>query len=1069
MKKYIFLILVAVGALFLVQYYVDKTSAEMVTFQIKPTRCRPISLSENVDVVRSGSTGRGCTFSITLTAKGEWVNTGGYYDTPPYAWGGDHFYTINEKAGYIDPDTGLPDNTVRNRDYSFTCSNPTYSIGSLPSYITLTSTENVSGSGTDIAPGKKYTFQVASNAPTNTSFNIGTSYQATCNMISQQDGQLQPVIETNSASQNPGCEDRTSPININPRGTSNNYSVTISSTSCGSPTATPTPTDYPKCPPDVDSGWAECRYGQSTYNLSSCRSKAENYKGVSGPSGGTDRDWYGWAISAPKPLSCGTTCGVAPSYCIVTNTPTPTRTPTPVGPTSTPTRTPTPTTPAACMKTCNGNEDCSSGYTCYGTSNNTNICVLSTANIASCTNNPNSTVCCTPYTPTATPTPTIMVPAACGSSCTVHPGNSLLDCGTNDLTCTGSVSNGHCAILNSGAIANCTMNPSYANCCTPIAQPTSPPAATPTPFHLGCSATSCVSFPGAGSNTCFQAGRSCTQGLSTVCPSTCGSSTISQTCVCAGPCCPGSCSNGLTCGQTSTVTCCNSSAPVSPTNLSVKQPDGGTTIHTRFVTISWNFPSGGTGCGTPWGFNCSGNSTGFSLKIYNSSNLTTPIINKTNLSGSTTSYTTTASDGPLTSNTSYYVEVCATNYTSTCINTTFNKTAYPVGVVTGNIGEYDAQSSTPFTTNGSSGTSVAFTYTPGASSGISTSCSKSTGGTPPVNLSYSCNITLDNVNNDPDPTQNFTLGAVGYNNVLYSGICFQNGGNCITPTTIGMDFDLNGGSNTNINMPVYFSINSGLTYYKIKNGSLQTHNSASSAPLFPVSTLLFDNTGDDYNTTGNYVIIGDNAASHNGTGLVLFNNAIPLGGALASEKSVPPYPPGKNWTSEGYTPITTFNSQRFLEYVRTRKEYQTINNLNQLSSEKINVWNSGSLTITNTADFNNKNIVLIVDGTITLAVNTFIPTAASTALIADTINFTGSGQTVSEAHGIFVANTLNLGSSTQPLKVVGNLSSTQNSVSLQRIRTDNRKPSLFIVFDIDPYVTMLSQLSTALYEWKQLQ
>ena len=215
--------------------------------------------------------------------------------------------------------------------------------------------------------------------------------------------------------------------------------------------------------------------------------------------------------------------------------------------------------------------------------------------------------------------------------------------------------------------------------------------------------------------------------------------------------------------------------------------------------------------------------------------------------------------------------------------------------------------------------------------------------------------------------------------------------------------------------------------------------------------------------------MGDKPASHTGAGLVLFNTTLSLGNALASEKSIPPNTPGKNWTNENYAPVTSFNSQRFLEYVRTRKEYQTVSGLNALASDKINVWQTGSLTITNDTDFNNKKVVLIVDGTVTFALTTFNPSSASVAIIADTINFSGGGQVVQEAHGIFIGNTVNLGPAAQPIKIVGNIASIEDSVSLSRVLADNRKPSLFIVFDINPYINLLSQLSTALYEWKQLQ
>ncbi len=100
------------------------------------------------------------------------------------------------------------------------------------------------------------------------------------------------------------------------------------------PTATPTDSPItPICHPDKDSGWAECRYGQSTYNTQACRNKAAAYKGVAGPAGGDDTAWFEWSMNPPEPMSCGTACGIAPSYCIDPNRPT--STPAPNAPTAT--------------------------------------------------------------------------------------------------------------------------------------------------------------------------------------------------------------------------------------------------------------------------------------------------------------------------------------------------------------------------------------------------------------------------------------------------------------------------------------------------------------------------------------------------------------------------------------------------------------------------------------------------------------------------------------------------------------------------------------------------------------
>ena len=99
---------------------------------------------------------------------------------------------------------------------------------------------------------------------------------------------------------------------------------------------------YPKCAPDgPESGWPECRYGQPTHNTQACRTRAENWKGVDGPHGQGDAAWFTWAQDPPKPLSCGTACGLAPSFCIVNNSPTPQPSHTPV-PSNTPKPTATP-------------------------------------------------------------------------------------------------------------------------------------------------------------------------------------------------------------------------------------------------------------------------------------------------------------------------------------------------------------------------------------------------------------------------------------------------------------------------------------------------------------------------------------------------------------------------------------------------------------------------------------------------------------------------------------------------------------------------------------------------------
>lgn len=97
------------------------------------------------------------------------------------------------------------------------------------------------------------------------------------------------------------------------------------------------------CPPDQLSGWPECRYRATTFDGPKCRATAVDYKGVPGPTSGNDLDWFKWAQMPPKPLSCGTSCALAPSFCQTTITGGPSLSPTPM-PSISITRIPTATT-----------------------------------------------------------------------------------------------------------------------------------------------------------------------------------------------------------------------------------------------------------------------------------------------------------------------------------------------------------------------------------------------------------------------------------------------------------------------------------------------------------------------------------------------------------------------------------------------------------------------------------------------------------------------------------------------------------------------------------------------------
>ena len=156
--------------------------------------------------------------------------------------------------------------------------------------------------------------------------------------------------------------------------------------------------------------------------------------------------------------------------------------------------------------------------------------------------------------------------------------------------------------------------------------------------------------------------------------------------------------------------------------------------------------------------------------------------------------------------------------------------------------------------------------------------------------------------------------------------------------------------------------------------------------------------------------------------------------------------------------------------MRSRKEYQTITALNQLTGTKMNVY-TGDLTIddSNKATFDTAHTVLLVNGTVSFNITEFKPTKSS-AVIAKRINFYTGSTFVTEADGVFIGDTIDLGASSDPLKIVGNLASTGDPIdSTKRARTNKQQPSLFIVFRPDAFMHMLEQLSTRAYSWKQTQ
>lgn len=239
---------------------------------------------------------------------------------------------------------------------------------------------------------------------------------------------------------------------------------------------------------------------------------------------------------------------------------------------------------------------------------------------------------------------------------------------------------------------------------------------------------------------------------------------------------------------------------------------------------------------------------------------------------------------------------------------------------------------------------------------------------------------------------------------------------------------------------------------KLKDSSYVSTNSLYN--LLSLTPVAYD--ADD--TTDQYFIVGnDGVVAAPGIELDI-SNVTPTAKTGNPEYKV-------TYTPESYS----LTPSSFLSYVRARKEYKVITDLGEITGSGIYVY-SGDLAISsNVTPFNQSyKIVLIVSGTVTISAapdNTFTPTGTA-AIVATTINFDSA---ITEAHGVFIGRTISTGTNaTQGLKIVGNLIA-QTTLSNNREWPTTTRPSVFIKFDQAKYISLLPYLSTASYQWRQIQ
>jgi len=195
-------------------------------------------------------------------------------------------------------------------------------------------------------------------------------------------------------------------------------------------------------------------------------------------------------------------------------------------------------------------------------------------------------------------------------------------------------------------------------------------------------------------------------------------------------------------------------------------------------------------------------------------------------------------------------------------------------------------------------------------------------------------------------------------------------------------------------------------------------------------------------------------------GVVIAPGTININGAQASEK---------NWRAGGYNYDSySMTPDKFLNYIKARKQHEVINSLSQIDADGIYIWTTPSNINAKPAFYGQYNVVLIVQGAVNINVNLTPANNKSLAIVADQINF---GNTTTLMEGIFIANEISTGDNiTQGLKIIGNLIH-QSPTSLVNGRkwVNQNMPSIFIVFDPQKYIDLLPYLSTANYNWTQIQ
>lgn len=357
-------------------------------------------------------------------------------------------------------------------------------------------------------------------------------------------------------------------------------------------------------------------------------------------------------------------------------------------------------------------------------------------------------------------------------------------------------------------------------------------------------------------------------------------------------------------------------------------------------------------------------------------------------------------------------------------------TLYPTIAITGVLKEYNGISCT----NNISSNSLSINIVPQYPAGVTPVCTQNpVSGNPKT--SYSCTVSFNNQTANPTPAQNLSLNASAseYQSAYWTdnNTC---GGAANNTIAVNVAAPI---PTTTFNKDIFFNLSG--SWIKLSN--LSFSGNAGLNNVIPQTVTAYDS---EDNISRYFIINGVGAAG------VTSASSINLGTAQSS---------ANNWNMTGYTRQVGFTPTTFLDYVRSRKDYTSVDpasfNLSSLSSGIYYV--SGPVTLSGNAG---ADAVIIVNGNVTISGDLNTISGKAIAILA-TGNITVSSS-VSSLYGIFVAGGSFDTGTGSGLKIKGNLSA--NTLNNQRTQSDNSKPSLFIMNGAANFVTLLPYLSISKYD-----